>query len=608
MRTVYKWGLVALLALSALLLLSALTMEPAPVLSAPDACTERLTNGGFESGSTGWILGGDTIISNTQKHNGTYSAWLAGYNSADDTLYQTVTLPVSGTATLSFYWYMESEEGTSSAYDFMTVTLRSNTGTLLRTLVTLTNQSTPRATWNQATFNLGSTYAGQTIRVHFQATTDSSLATSFFVDDVSLNVCDSTGGNTKVYLPLCLRRDCTTKTISDPYFSYQYGMVNIRADDAWLLCEQGSPNVTVAIIDTGMSLTHPDLQANLVAGYDFVQNDTTPEDGNGHGSNVGGIVGAPLNGVGVVGVAPQTHLLPVRVLDNSGSGSLSGVANGIRWAADRAQILNLSLGGTSDSSTLRDAVNYAVGKGRLVVVAAGNCGDSYYSYNGCTYMNQPGYPASYDNVFTVAAVNSSDAHASFSNHGTYVDISAPGVQIYSTFRYGGYEYESGTSQASPHVAGLAALIWAKYPSYTAAQVRSRIESTADDLGSSGKDEYYGYGRINAYKALGLDATFVAAEAEATAAPVLLDLQPESEDRTAPFAAGRVLVKFQPTATEAARAQTLGSLTGVSVESVIPELEIQLLRVPAGQEWAIVDALRQLPNVLYAEPDYVITVQ
>ncbi len=553
-----------------------------------------------------------TIISNTQKHNGTYSAWLAGYNSADDTLYQTVTLPVSGTATLSFYWYMESEESTNSAYDFMTVTLRSNTGTLLQTLVTLTNQSTPSDTWNQATFNLGSTYAGQTIRVHFQATTDSSLVTSFFVDDVSLNVCDSTGGDRKVYLPLCLRRYCPTQSINDPYFSSQYGMVNIRADDAWLLCEQGSPNVTVAIIDSGVNLTHPDLQANLVAGYDFVQNDTTPEDGNGHGSHVAGIVGAPLNGVGVVGVAPQTHLLPVRVLDNSGSGSLSGVANGIRWAADRAQILNLSLGGTSDSSTLRDAVNYAVGKGRLVVVSAGNCGDSYYSYNGCTYMNQPGYPASYDNVFTVAAVNSSDAHASFSNHGTYVDISAPGVQIYSTFRYGGYEYESGTSQASPHVAGLAALIWAKYPGYTAAQVRSRIESTADDLaptpGQIGWDEYYGYGRINAYKALGLDATLAAAAAEATAAPVLLDLQPESEDRTAPFVAGRVLVKFQPTATEAARAQTLGSLTGVSVESVIPELELQLLRVPAGQEWVIVDALRRLPNVLYAEPDYVVTVQ
>lgn len=432
--------------------------------------------------------------------------------------------------------------------------------------------------------------------------------TSFFVDDVSLNVCDSTEGDHQVYMPICLRRYCATQTISDPYFSYQYGMVNIRADDAWLLCEQGSPNVTVAIIDTGMSLTHPDLQANLVAGYDFVQNDTTPEDGNGHGSNVGGIVGAPLNGIGVVGVAPQTHLLPVRVLDNSGSGSLSGVANGIRWAADRAQILNLSLGGTSDSSTLRDAVNYAVGKGRLVVVSAGNCGDSYYYYNGCSYINQPGYPASYDNVFTVAAVNSSDAHASFSNHGSYVDISAPGVQIYSTYKSGTYEYESGTSQASPHVAGLAALIWAKYPSYTAAQVRSAIQNNADDLGSAGWDEYYGYGRINAYKALGLDATLAAAEAEATVAPVLLDLQPESEDRTAPFVAGRILVKFQPTATEAVRAQTLGSLKGVSVESVIPELEIQLLRVPAGQEWAIVDALRQLPNVLYAEPDYVMTIQ
>ena len=123
-----------------------------------------------------------------------------------------------------------------------------------------------------------------------------------------------------------------------------------------------------------------------------------------------------------------------------------------------------------------------------MVASAGNCGDSSYYLNGCSYMNQPLYPAAYSNVMAVAAVSSSDVRASFSNQGSYVDIAAPGVSIYNTFKNGSYRSVSGTSQAAPHVAGLAALIWARHPTYTAAQVRTVIEDTAVDLGPAGWDQ------------------------------------------------------------------------------------------------------------------------
>jgi len=282
---------------------------------------------------------------------------------------------------------------------------------------------------------------------------------------------------------------------------------------------------------------------------------------------------------------------------------MSWIASGITYAADLAQILNLSLGGTSDSSTLRNAINYAANtKGRLVIAAAGNCGDYNYPYNGCTSMNQPSYPGAYSNVMAVAAVNSSDVKASFSNQGSYVDIAAPGVQIYNTYKNGGYIAESGTSQAAPHVAGQAALIWAKNPSYTAAQVRSAMETTAVDLGTTGWDDQYGWGRIDAWAALGL--TSVATVKTEAAAPRTEWTAPVDQ-RDAEIAPGRILIKFQSGIGAASVQQKLSAFRGVSIESQIPALDVQLLRVPAGEEWLLIDHLRALPGVEYAEPDYVI---
>jgi thermitase len=412
----------------------------------------------------------------------------------------------------------------------------------------------------------------------------------------------STALTRSVYLPLI--SFCYPLVGYDPYYlGSQDDMSAIHAEAAWRNCPVVSGSgVTIAIIDTGVDLTHPDLKTNLVAGYDYVSNDGTPQDGNGHGTNVAGIAAAALNGVGVSGVAPLAKILPVRVLDDSGSGSISAVASGVTFAADRAQILNLSLGAATSYSTLQNAINYAVNtKGRLVVAASGNCGDIYYPYNGCTYMNQPSYPGAYSNVLAVAATDNYDAHASFSTSGSQVDVSAPGVDIYNTFIPNSYDYESGTSQATPHVAGLAALIWSKYPSYTAAQVWNRITSTAVDLGAAGRDNIFGAGRIDVKQALGITL----ASLNEPALP-LKQAEPVAsiDQRAAPITPGHVIVKFKSTGYAL---QTLQQLSNVVVINSINGIDAQVLQVPAGQEWQVVDQLRALPGVEYAEPDYMISI-
>ena len=279
-------------------------------------------------------------------------------------------------------------------------------------------------------------------------------------------------------------------TVKDTLFaSGQANMRQIHADQAWAACEQGSPQVTVAVVDGGVDLSHPDLVNNLLPGYNFVENNTTPADDIGHGTHVAGIIAASLDGQGVVGVAPLVKILPVRVMSN-GSGSISTIATGIRWAADRAQVINLSLGGPSNSSVLRDAINYAVNtKGRLVVAAAGNDGAT---------GNQVEYPAAYPGVVAVAAVDGADQHASFSNSGSYVSLAAPGVNILSTVIGGNYARSSGTSMAAPHVSGLAGMVWSLDQSFTSAQVFSALKNSAVDLGAGGWDPFYGYGLINAF--------------------------------------------------------------------------------------------------------------
>nr|WP_241154416.1 S8 family peptidase [Staphylospora marina] len=275
---------------------------------------------------------------------------------------------------------------------------------------------------------------------------------------------------------------------NDPYFSaYQWGPQKVQAPAAWDVT-RGSSSVLVAVIDTGVQMNHPDLSGKVVAGWDFVYNDGDPSDGNGHGTHVAGIVAASTNnGVGIAGMAPNVRILAVRVLDSNGSGTLANVASGIRYAADNgAKVINLSLGGSSGSTTLQDAVNYAWNKGVVVVAAAGNSNTS-----------APSYPAYYSNAIAVASTTSSDTRSSFSNYGSWVDVAAPGSDIASTYIGSSYVYLSGTSMAAPHVAGLAGLLASQGRS--AANIRAAIEQTADKI--SGTGTYWTHGRINAYKAV-----------------------------------------------------------------------------------------------------------
>ncbi|WP_370527042.1 S8 family peptidase [Thermoactinomyces sp. CICC 23799] len=276
-------------------------------------------------------------------------------------------------------------------------------------------------------------------------------------------------------------------TPNDPRYSEQYAPQLVGAEEAWDVT-QGSSNVTVAIVDTGVDYTHPDLQGKVVKGKDFVDNDDDPMDENMHGTHCAGIAAALTNnGVGIAGMAPKVKILAERVLDANGSGTLDSVAQGITHAADQgADVISLSLGSPQGASTLEDAVNYAASKGAVVVAAAGNESTS-----------APSYPAYYEKAIAVAATDSNDRIASFSNYGSWVDVAAPGVNILSTVPGGGYQTASGTSMATPLVAGQAALLASQGKS--ASEIRQAIEGTADKI--SGTGQYWAHGRVNAAKSV-----------------------------------------------------------------------------------------------------------
>ena len=281
----------------------------------------------------------------------------------------------------------------------------------------------------------------------------------------------------------------STLTPNDPGFSQQWGFPKISAPAAWDVT-QGSTATVIAVVDTGVQRTHPDLDAKIVPGYDFVQNDTAPDDGNGHGTHVAGTAAAETaNATGGSGTCPGCRIMPVRVLDNNGSGSLANVAKGITYAADNgAKVVNLSLGGPG-SSTLQQAVDYAVAKGVFLACAAGNSNTSSTS---------SAYPAAYAGCFAVASTTSTDARSSFSNYGSWVEAAAPGSGIYSTWLNSGYNTISGTSMATPHVAGLAGLVASQ--GLSGGQIRDRICSTSDKIAGTGS--WWTCGRINAAAAVG----------------------------------------------------------------------------------------------------------
>lgn len=281
----------------------------------------------------------------------------------------------------------------------------------------------------------------------------------------------------------------------DPYFSNQWGLIQVQAPQAWDTTT-GSDSIKIAILDTGVDQNHEDFASKIVANRNFTSSRTV-DDLYGHGTHVAGIAAAATNnGIGVAGLGYSSVIMNVKVLDDKGSGYYSWVASGITWAADNgAKVINMSLGGSSSSSALAAAVDYAWNNGVVVVAAAGNSGTS-----------APSYPAYYANCIAVAATDRNDAKASFSNYGSWVDVAAPGVSIYSTLpnhrnKIGGTNYGSlsGTSMATPFVAGLAGLVWSTSYGTNNGNVRDRIQTTADQAGSMWSS--YGIKRINACNAV-----------------------------------------------------------------------------------------------------------
>lgn len=291
------------------------------------------------------------------------------------------------------------------------------------------------------------------------------------------------------HLPVVWSANNASLVPNDPYLSAQYAWTNIHAYRGWALDDRFS--AVVAVVDTGVRLDHPDLQGQLVGGYDFVDEDTTPQDGDGHGTHVAGTIAAATdNGLGVAGVCPACQIMPVRVLDDDGYGTAFGVTRGIVFAADyKAKVINLSLGGPY-SRTIVDALIFATQEGVLPVCAAGNWSSS---------DPEAGFPASNDLCIGVAATTVRDGLAWFSNYGTWVDIAAPGEAIYSTSlpEYDEYTWLSGTSMATPHVAGVAGLLAGS--GMNSAQIRARLLQTADPVTGTGTE--FMNGRLNMHRAL-----------------------------------------------------------------------------------------------------------
>ncbi len=288
-------------------------------------------------------------------------------------------------------------------------------------------------------------------------------------------------------------------TPNDPSFGNQWGMTKIQAPEAWNIT-QGASTVKIAICDTGIDQNHEDLAGKIVANKNFTWN-LSVDDKYGHGTHVAGIAAAVTNnGKGVAGVGFNSSLMNVKVLGDNGSGYTSWIANGIIWAANNgAKVINLSLGSSSPSSTLENAVNTAWNKGAVVVAAAGNSGNSARLY-----------PAAYANCIAVAATDQNDNKATFSNYGfDWVDVAAPGVSVFSTLpnhsnRIGikNYGSLSGTSMATPHVSGVAALVWATSYGTSNQAVRDRIETTAECVGLVGNIcSGYQIERVNASRAV-----------------------------------------------------------------------------------------------------------
>ncbi|GAB2611176.1 S8 family serine peptidase [Kribbella endophytica] len=289
-------------------------------------------------------------------------------------------------------------------------------------------------------------------------------------------------------------------TPNDQFYRSDQGYLStIRMPQAWDLSKSAGAQ-TVAVLDTGVDAGHPELAGRVLSGYNAYTKNASTNDDHYHGTMVAGIIAASTNDSrGIAGVAWNARILPVKVLQANGSGSDSAIVDGINWAASHgARVINMSLGGPSYNAVMHNAIKAAVAKGIVVVVSSGN-----------EYSNVPHYPGSLPEVISVGATDSNGALVTFSSWGDNVDLAAPGWKIMSAYPrrltdpgYLPYANASGTSFSAPIVAGVAAMLRNKYPSWTPAQIEAQLKNTARDAGPRGRDPFYGAGILDAANALG----------------------------------------------------------------------------------------------------------
>lgn len=277
-----------------------------------------------------------------------------------------------------------------------------------------------------------------------------------------------------------------------------WGVDKIDAEKSWAMTTGAT--IKIAVIDTGIDLSHPDLSLNIKKGYNAINPAKSSNDDNGHGTHVAGIIGAVDNTIGVIGVSPKAELYSVKVLDRRGSGYVSDIIEGIDWAIQNgAQVTNMSLGTTQNVLSLHEAIQRAHQAGIVQVAAAGNNGGAV------------NYPAAYEEVIAVSATDQNNLIASWSSRGAEIDLAAPGVSIYSTYKGLTYKTLSGTSMAAPHIAGSAALVLSRPVSsgydlnlnskWDPVEVKKKLQDSAVDLGGAGFDNLYGFGLANVYQAI-----------------------------------------------------------------------------------------------------------
>lgn len=282
---------------------------------------------------------------------------------------------------------------------------------------------------------------------------------------------------------------------TDPYYPNAWHLPKIGAPFAWD-ASQGN-GITIAILDSGVDPNHPDLSSKIVPGWNFYENNSNTSDVYGHGTKVAGAAAAITNNLaGVAGVAGQARIMPIRVSGTDGYATWSAISSGLIYAADHgAKVANLSFLGLTDSSSTRSAAQYMKNKGGLVVVSGGNTG-ALQAYAVTTSM------------IAVAATDANDTRASWSSYGNYISLAAPGAGIWTTTNGGGYGSASGTSFSSPVTAGVVALMMAANPNVKNMDIEQILFSSAVDLGPVGRDQYYGYGRVDADKAVRETKSFV----------------------------------------------------------------------------------------------------